>query len=70
MSGFQPTTSTLEWTGERMIPNSADAATELCHWQRYLYFRPWYDDAKMVDAGLWGRKSGQGFYDYHDDPMQ
>jgi hypothetical protein len=34
--------SVLPWTGERMIPHEADPATELFHWQRYLFFRPWY----------------------------
>jgi GT2 family glycosyltransferase len=49
-------TPTLAWTGERMIPNQADAATELYHWQRYLYFRPWYSDKKVIDAA-----SGEGY---------
>ncbi len=47
---------TLAWTGERMVPCQSDAATELYHWQRYLYFRPWYDGAKIVDAA-----SGEGY---------
>jgi GT2 family glycosyltransferase/SAM-dependent methyltransferase len=46
----------LAWTGERMIPNQADPATELFHWQRYLYFRPWYVDKNVVDAA-----SGEGY---------
>ena len=46
----------LAWTGERMIPHRSDPATELFHWQRYLYFRPWYADAKVVDAA-----SGEGY---------
>lgn len=47
---------TLAWTGERMVPCQSDAATELYHWQRYLYFRPWYDGTKVVDAA-----SGEGY---------
>jgi len=47
---------TLAWTGERMIPNLADPATELFHWQRYLYFRPWYQGRRVVDAA-----SGEGY---------
>jgi GT2 family glycosyltransferase len=47
---------TLAWTGERMIPGLCDTATELFHWQRYLYFRPWYQDAKVMDAA-----SGEGY---------
>lgn len=46
----------LAWTGERMVPHASDAATELFHWQRYLYFQPWYDDAKVIDAA-----SGEGY---------
>lgn len=46
----------LSWTGERMVPGQSDAATELYHWQRYLYFHPWYRDAKVVDAA-----SGEGY---------
>lgn len=51
-----PESPTLAWTGERMIPNLADPATELFHWQRYLYFRPWYTDKRVVDAA-----SGEGY---------
>lgn len=47
---------TLAWTGERMVPNQADSATELFHWQRYLYFRPWYADKRVIDAA-----SGEGY---------
>lgn len=46
----------MTWTGERMIPFECDAATEVYHWQRYLYFRPWYLDAKIIDAA-----SGEGY---------
>ena len=46
----------LPWTGERMVPNQSDIATELFHWQRYLFFRPWYEDRKVVDAA-----SGEGY---------
>lgn len=49
-------TSDLPWTGERMIPHLSDAATELFHWQRYLYFRPFYVGAKVIDAA-----SGEGY---------
>jgi GT2 family glycosyltransferase len=48
--------STMPWTGERMVPQASDVATELFHWQRYLYFRPWYQDARVVDAA-----SGEGY---------
>lgn len=48
--------ASLAWTGERMVPHRADAATELFHWQRYLYFRPWYQGAKVIDAA-----SGEGY---------
>lgn len=47
---------TLAWTGERMVPNQADPATELFHWQRYLYFRPWYIEKRVIDAA-----SGEGY---------
>ncbi len=47
---------TLEWTGERMIPHKCDPLTEMFHWQRYLFFRPWYEDKKVVDAA-----SGEGY---------
>jgi GT2 family glycosyltransferase/SAM-dependent methyltransferase len=51
-----PPSPTLAWTGERMIPNQADPATELFHWQRYLYFRSWYADKRVIDAA-----SGEGY---------
>lgn len=47
---------TLAWTGERMIPGHCDPATEMFHYQRYLYFRPWYADRKVIDAA-----SGEGY---------
>lgn len=46
----------LAWTGERMIPFASDPATQLFHYQRYLFFRPWYDGAKVIDAA-----SGEGY---------
>lgn len=46
----------LPWTGERMIPHACDALTEMYHWQRYLFFRPWYEDATVIDAA-----SGEGY---------
>jgi GT2 family glycosyltransferase len=49
-------TESLAWTGERMVPTRSDAFTELFHWQRYLYFRPWYSDVKVIDAA-----SGEGY---------
>jgi len=39
-----------------MVPHASDAATELYHWQRYLFFQPWYEDAKVIDAA-----SGEGY---------
>lgn len=48
--------SALPWTGERMVPFASDTATELYHWQRYLFFRPWYSDARVIDAA-----SGEGY---------
>lgn len=48
--------TSLSFTGERMVPHASDVATELFHWQRYLYFRPWYEDARVVDAA-----SGEGY---------
>ncbi|HWD41137.1 MAG TPA: methyltransferase domain-containing protein [Fimbriimonas sp.] len=50
------TLSTLPWTGERMVPCASDIATEMFHWQRYLFFRPWYVNAKVIDAA-----SGEGY---------
>ncbi|MCO5297557.1 MAG: methyltransferase domain-containing protein [Fimbriimonadaceae bacterium] len=52
----RPPSTNLPWTGERMVPNASDIATELFHWQRYLYFRPWYDGRHVVDAA-----SGEGY---------
>lgn len=48
--------TTLTFTGERMVPHASDIATELFHWQRYLFFKPWYEDKKVVDAA-----SGEGY---------
>src|SRR5687767_15943921 len=48
--------STMPWTGERMVPNFSDVATELFHWQRYLYFRSWYDGKTVIDAA-----AGEGY---------
>src|SRR3954463_10617318 len=48
--------SSLAFTGERMVPHASDIATELFHWQRYLFFRPWYEGKKVVDAA-----SGEGY---------
>lgn len=48
--------STLAWTGERMIPFVSDYATQATHFQRYLFFRPWYEDAKVIDAAC-----GEGY---------
>jgi len=39
-----------------MVPNASDVLTEMYHWQRYLYFRPWYVDAAVIDAA-----SGEGY---------
>ena len=50
------TQPSLAWTGERMIPGHCDAATEMFHYQRYLYFRPWYSERKVIDAA-----SGEGY---------
>jgi GT2 family glycosyltransferase len=47
---------TLAWTGERMIPFVSDYATQATHWQRYLFFRPWYEEAKVIDAAC-----GEGY---------
>ncbi|MEQ1821774.1 MAG: glycosyltransferase [Fimbriimonadaceae bacterium] len=49
-------TPNLPWTGERMIPHASDIATELFHWQRYLYFHPWYRNTNVIDAA-----SGEGY---------
>lgn len=46
----------MEFTGERMVPHRADPATEMYHWQRYLFFRPWYAGRKVLDAA-----SGEGY---------
>lgn len=54
-SAAVPSTA-LPWTGERMVPHASDMATELFHWQRYLFFRPWYEGARVVDAA-----SGEGY---------
>lgn len=57
MTAFPIDTPTpLTFTGERMVPHASDIATELFHWQRYLYFRPWYEGKKVVDAA-----SGEGY---------
>ena len=39
-----------------MIPFVSDYATQATHWQRYLFFRPWYEDAIVVDAAC-----GEGY---------
>lgn len=39
-----------------MVPFVSDYATQATHWQRYLYFRPWYEDAVVVDAAC-----GEGY---------
>lgn len=39
-----------------MIPFQCDIAIEAPHWQRYTYFRSWYADAFIIDAGC-----GEGY---------
>lgn len=39
-----------------MIPGQSDPATEMFHWQRYLFFRPWYEGRRLIDAA-----SGEGY---------
>lgn len=39
-----------------MIPHEADQATEMFHWQRYLFFRQLYVGKKVMDAA-----SGEGY---------
>lgn len=41
---------------ERMIPYETTLANEMMHWQRYLFFRPWYEGNKVVDAAC-----GEGY---------
>jgi GT2 family glycosyltransferase len=50
------TADSLAWTGERMVPFASDYATQATHWQRYLFFRPWYEDAHVIDAAC-----GEGY---------
>ncbi len=52
----KPSLESMPWTGERMVPLASDIATQSYHWQRYLYFRPWYENVKVVDAA-----SGEGY---------
>ncbi|MCH8275147.1 MAG: glycosyltransferase [Armatimonadetes bacterium] len=44
------------FTGERMVPYATDVATDVQHWQRYVYFRPWYGGRNVVDAAC-----GEGY---------
>jgi len=48
--------NSLPYTGERMIPFATGKVVETHHWQRYLFFRPWYEGAKIIDAGC-----GEGY---------
>ncbi len=48
--------TSLPFTGERMVPHASDVATELFHWQRYLFLRPWYEAKRIIDAA-----SGEGY---------
>lgn len=41
---------------ERMVPNATDLLTETLHWQRYTFFRSWYEGRTVVDYG-----SGEGY---------
>lgn len=50
----------LPWTGERMVPFASDLATQLFHYQRYLFFRPWYEEARIIDAAC-GEGYGTGY---------
>lgn len=58
----RPTTSvvppprTLASMAERMLPNASDLLTETLHWQRYVFFRPWYEGRVVLDAGC-----GEGY---------
>src|SRR5215210_1833318 len=50
-----------------LIGNDVNLAVSESLFERYYYhprFRPSYLQRSMVEAGLLGRKSGQGFYDY------
>lgn len=53
---MNPSAPKLAWTGERMIPFVSDYATQATHWQRYLFFRPWYEEASVIDAAC-----GEGY---------
>lgn len=46
----------LPFTGERMVPFHCPQETEAFHWQKYLFFREWYEDANVIDAGC-----GEGY---------
>lgn len=53
-----------------LIGNDINLAVSESLFERYYYqprFRPSYLQRSMVEAGLLGRKSGQGFYDYGAD---
>lgn len=41
---------------ERMVPYQTTFADEMMHWQRYLFFRPWYEGNKVADAAC-----GEGY---------
>ena len=65
----------IRWAGFRMGPlqladligHDVNLAVSESLFERYYYqprFRPSYLQRSMVEAGLLGRKSGRGFYDY------
>jgi GT2 family glycosyltransferase/SAM-dependent methyltransferase len=43
-------------SGPRFVPFTGDLQTELFERKRYTFFRPWFDGARVVDAGC-----GEGF---------
>ena len=52
----EPQILPLSFNGERMMPFQCPQETEAFHWQRYLYFRSWYEDSRVIDAGC-----GEGY---------